>query len=171
MAYPPSVTKHQRPGISHPVTAKHRSTTPEVPAYPVKIQTFAHQLLLETCPALVVPCSPMPVVSTINECLDDEMLHRICPNAMTFGEPTRSGGFLDQGGITSKVMRDKVCRLSLETSVLIVRIPNWFRPLEFYPAKPCLAVLLYRQVCYVCSCVSELSPGHGCSKPPSLMSD
>ena len=48
--------------------------------------------------ALVPPCTPMPVVSTVSQCLVHHVLHGICPNVMTFREPTRSGGFLDQGG-------------------------------------------------------------------------
>ena len=57
-------------------------------------------------PALVVPCTPMPVVTSVSqmaayqvcshtasECLVYHVLHGICPNVMTFGEPTRSGGF------------------------------------------------------------------------------
>ena len=64
-------------------------------------------------PALVVPCTPMPVVTSASECLVDHLLDGICPNVMTFGEPTMSGGFLDQGGMASKVMRGKVCPPSL----------------------------------------------------------
>ena len=58
-------------------------------------------LLLTYCfrspaPALVVPCSPMPVVTSVNQmvtyqvcrhpaslCLVDHVLHGICPNVMT----------------------------------------------------------------------------------------
>ena len=85
----------------------------------------------------------MPVVTSVTECLVDHVLHGICPNVMTFGEPTRNGGFLNQGGMTSKVMRDKVCPPSLGTSVPTVRTPHWSRPIGFYTAKPYLAVLPY----------------------------
>ena len=101
-------------------------------------------------PVLVVPCTPMPVVSSVSqiaayqvwsqpgsECLIDHGLHGICPNVMTFGEPTRSVGFLDQGGTTTKVMRDRLCPPSLETRVPTVQTPNWSRPTGFYPAWRC----------------------------------
>ena len=52
-------------------------------------------------PALVVPCTPVPAGSSLSECLVDHLLHGICPNVMTLGEPTRNGGFLDQGGMTA----------------------------------------------------------------------
>ena len=81
----------------------------------------------------------MPVVSSVSECLVDHVLHGICPNMMTFGEPTRNGGFLDQGGMASKVMKDKVCPPSLGTSVPTIRSPNWSGPMGFYRAQPCLA--------------------------------
>ena len=58
---------------------------------------------------MVVPCTPMPVVTSVSECLVDQVLHGKCPSVMTFGEPARSGGFLDQRGMASKVMRGKVC--------------------------------------------------------------
>ena len=60
------------------------------------------------------------------------MLHQICPNVMTFGRPAKSGGFLDQGGMASKVLKDKVCPPSLGTSVPTVGSPNWSRPIGQY---------------------------------------
>ena len=57
-----------------------------------------------SAPALVVPCTPMLVDSSVGECLVDHVLHGICPNAMTFGEPAMSCGCLDQRGMTSKVL-------------------------------------------------------------------
>ena len=66
-------------------------------------------------PALVVPRNPMPVVTSVSECLVDHVLHAILPNIMTFGEPARSGGFLDEGGKASQVMNGKLCQLRLGT--------------------------------------------------------
>ena len=60
----------------------------------------------------------MPMVSTVNGCFVDHVLHGMCPNVLTFGEPRRNGGFLDQGGMASMVTIDKVCAPSLGTSVL-----------------------------------------------------
>ena len=37
-------------------------------------------------PALVVPCTPMPVISSVSECLVDHVLHGTYPNEMTFGK-------------------------------------------------------------------------------------
>ena len=44
------------------------------------------------------------------------------------GEPTKSGGFLLQGGTTSKVLSGKVCPPFLGTSVPTVRTPDWLYP-------------------------------------------
>ena len=54
-------------------------------------------------PALVVPCTPMPVVTSVNqmaayqvcshpasEWLVDHVLHGICPNVMTLGSKRRA---------------------------------------------------------------------------------
>ena len=54
-------------------------------------------------PALVVPCSPMPVVTSVNQvaayqacshqataCHVDHVLHAICPNVMTLGSQRRA---------------------------------------------------------------------------------
>ena len=72
-------------------------------------------------PALVVPCTPMPVVTSVSqmaayqvcshpasECIVDQVLHGLCPNVMTFGEAPKSGGFLHQTGMASNVLKDKV---------------------------------------------------------------
>ena len=59
---------------------------------------------------------------------------------MTFGVRRTNGGFLNQGGMASKVIRDKVCRAPLGTSVPAVRTPNWSRPMGLYLAKLCLSV-------------------------------
>ena len=52
-------------------------------------------------PTVVVPCTPMPVVSSLSEHLSEHVLHGMCPKVMTFGEPTRNGGFLDHGDTTT----------------------------------------------------------------------
>ena len=57
-------------------------------------------------PAYVVPCSPMPVVTSVNQvaayqvcshpatvCLVDHVLHGICPNVMTLGSQQRAVAF------------------------------------------------------------------------------
>ena len=57
-------------------------------------------------PAQVVPCSPMPVVTSVNQvaayqvcshpasvCLVDHVLHCICPNVMTLGSQRRAVAF------------------------------------------------------------------------------
>ena len=57
-------------------------------------------------PALVVPCCPLPVVTSLNQvatyfvcsdpasvCLVDHLLHGICPNVMTLGSQRRAVAF------------------------------------------------------------------------------
>ena len=72
--------------------------------------------LRSSAPALAVPCSPMPVVTSVNQmapyqvcthpasvCLVDRVLHGICPNVMTLaGEPTKSGLLSTPGGENDK---------------------------------------------------------------------
>ena len=68
-------------------------------------------------PALAVPCSPMPVVTSVSqvaayqicshkasECLVAHELHGICYDLW---EPTKSGGFLDQAGMASRVLKTR----------------------------------------------------------------
>ena len=72
--------------------------------------------LRSTAPALAVPCSPMPMGTSVNQmaayqvcshpasvCLVDNVVHGTCPDVMTLGSQ-RSGGFLLQGGMTSKML-------------------------------------------------------------------
>ena len=67
--------------------------------------------LRSSVPALAVPCSPMPMVISVCQmaafqvcshtagvCLVDHVLHGNCPDVITFGEPTKNGGLLLQGG-------------------------------------------------------------------------
>ena len=118
-------------------------------------------------PALVVPCTPMPVVTSVSqmaayqvfshpasECIVDHALHGLCPNVMTFGEPTRSSGFLHQGGMASKVLKDKVCPPSLATRVPTVGTPNWSRPMGFYPSWWCYPTP--KCATYICMCLTSL---------------
>ena len=113
-------------------------------------------------PALVVPCTPMHVLSSVNEGLLAHVLHGICPNVMIFEEPTRNGGFLEEGETAREVMRDKVCPPSLGTSVPTVWTPEWSRAMGFHPAKPCLAVLPYPKCAtYFCPCPRGNARGAG----------
>ena len=70
---------------------------------------FTDHCLLSTALTLSVPCSPMPMVSSVDQvaaylvcshrasvCLVDHVLHGNCPNDL--GEPTMNGGLLLQGG-------------------------------------------------------------------------
>ena len=88
-----------------------------------RVRCFKHlhmRRFWSPAPALVVPCSPMPVVSQMaayqvcshpaSECLVDHLLHGICPNVMTLGR-TKKGGFLDQGGMASKVLKVRCAHL------------------------------------------------------------
>ena len=45
------------------------------PSNPLHIRCFS-----SPAPAFVVPCSPMPVVTSVSESLVDRILHRICPD-------------------------------------------------------------------------------------------
>ena len=73
--------------------------------------------LRSPAPALAVPCSPMPVVTSVNQmaayqvcshpatvCLVDHVLHDICPNVMTLWSQRRAVAFYSRGGMTSKVL-------------------------------------------------------------------
>ena len=70
---------------------------------------------------------------------------------MTLGEPARSGGFLHQGGMAGKVLKDKVCPPSLGTSVLTVRTRNWSRPMGFYHSWRCYHTAKF--AAYICICI------------------
>ena len=97
-----------------------------------------------------------------SECLVDQVLHRLCPNVMTSGERSRSGGFLDQArnskqcvqrqGV-STLLRDKPAEAGMHRAKgpPTVRTPNWSRPMEFYPSWRCY----HTPTCatYVCVCL------------------
>ena len=66
--------------------------------------------LRSSAPAPAVPCSPMPLVTSVNQiaafqvcirparvCLVDHVLHGICPNVMTLGSPPRAVDFYSRG--------------------------------------------------------------------------
>ena len=55
-----------------------------------------------------------------------------------------------------------MCLPSLGTSEPTVRIPDWSKPMGFYPF---LQGLPYPYVCYVCLCVSHFSPRRGSRRP------
>ena len=90
------------------------TTTP----WPKAIGFYTDYCLLSTALTLSVPCRPMPMVSSVSQvaayqdcshpasvCLVDHVLHGYCPNVMNdLGEPTKNGGLLHQGGMTSKVL-------------------------------------------------------------------
>ena len=66
--------------------------------------------LRSTAPALAVPCSPMPVVTSVNQMaayqvcshrtsvrLVDHVVHGICPDVMTLGSQQRALAFYSRG--------------------------------------------------------------------------
>ena len=66
--------------------------------------------LRSPAPALAVPCTPMPVVTSVNQmaayqlcnhpasvCLVDHVSHWICPNVMTLGSQRRAVAFYSRG--------------------------------------------------------------------------
>ena len=57
-----------------------------------------------------------------------------------------------------------MCLPSLGTGEPTVRTPDWSRPMGVYPS---LQGLPYPYVCYVCLCVSHLSPRR-CSRRPGF---
>ena len=105
----------------HSWPALHRRTGPLPPRDNHSLAkghwSFTDHCLLSTALTLSVPCSPMPMVSSVYQvaayqvcshpasvCFVDHVLHGDCPDVMTFGEPTKNGGLLHQGGMTSKVL-------------------------------------------------------------------
>ena len=107
----------------------------------VRVSKHVHiRCIWSPAPALDVPCTPMPVVTSVSE----RLVHHVFRQPrMTFGEPTISDDLLDQGRMASKELRDTVCPPSLGTSLPIVRTLKWSRPMEHYRANSCLAVLPY----------------------------
>ena len=77
----------------------------------VRHSRHLHIRCLWSCvPGLAVPCSPMPVVTSLNQmaayqvcshpasvCLDDHVVHGICPNVMTLGSQRRAVAFYSRG--------------------------------------------------------------------------
>ena len=66
--------------------------------------------LRSPAPALAVPCSPMPVLTSVNQmaayqvcshqasvCLVYHVLHGMCPNVMTLGSQRRAVAFYSRG--------------------------------------------------------------------------
>ena len=105
----------------HSCSALHRRTGPLAPRDNHSVAEghwfFTDHCLLSTAPTLSVPCSPMPMVSSVDQvaayqvcsqpasvCLVDHVLHGDCPDVMTSGQPTKNGGLLHQGGMRSKVL-------------------------------------------------------------------
>ena len=73
--------------------------------------------LRSTVPALAVPCSPIPMVTSVSQmaayqvcshpagvCLVDHVLHGNCPDVMTLGSQRRTVAYYSRGGMTSKVL-------------------------------------------------------------------
>ena len=73
--------------------------------------------LRSTAPALAVPCSPMPMFTSVSQmaayqvcshspsvCLVDHVVHGKCPDVMTFGSQRRAVAFYFNKGMTSKVL-------------------------------------------------------------------
>ena len=65
---------------------------------------------LSPAPALAVPCSPMPMVTSVSQvaayrvcshplsvCLVDHVLNRNCPHVMTLGSQRRAVAFYSRG--------------------------------------------------------------------------
>ena len=72
---------------------------------------------LSASPALAVPCSPMPMVTSVSQvtayqvcshpasvCLVDHVLHGNSPDVMTLGSQRRAVASYSRGGMTSKVL-------------------------------------------------------------------
>ena len=104
----------------HSCPALHRRTGPLAPCDDHTLAEghwfCSDRCFQSTALTLAVPCSPMPMVTSVSQvaayqvcshpgsvCLVDHVLHATCPDVMTFGGPTKNGGLLHQGGMTSKV--------------------------------------------------------------------
>ena len=131
--------------------------------WPKAIGFFTDHCLRSTALTLSVPCSPMPMVSSVDQvaayqvcshpasvCLVDHVLHRKCPNVMTLGSQRRTVAYYSRGEMTSKV-----CLPSLGTSVPTVRTPDWSRPMGFYPSLP--GNHTPKCATYVCMCLTSLA--------------
>ena len=104
----------------HSCPALHRRTGPLAPRDNHSLAEghwfFTDHCLLSTALTLSVPCSPMPMVSSVDQvaayqvcshpasvCLVDHVLHGKCPNVMTFGSQRRTVAYYSRGEMTSKV--------------------------------------------------------------------
>ena len=78
--------------------------------------------LRSTAPALAVPCSPLPMVTSVSQiaayqvcsdpasmCLVDHVLHGICPDVMTLGIQRRAVAYYSRGGMTSTNTSIRCC--------------------------------------------------------------
>ena len=78
---------------------------------------FTDHCLLSTALTLSVPCSPMPMVSSVDQvaayqvcshpasvCVVDHLLHGNCPNVWTLGSQRRTVAYYSRGEMTNKVL-------------------------------------------------------------------
>ena len=100
--------------IFHSCPALHRRTGPLAPRYNHSLAEghwfFTDHCLLSTALTLSVPCSPMPMVSSVDqvaayqlcshpasECLVDHVLHGDCPDVWTLGSQRRTVAYYTRG--------------------------------------------------------------------------
>ena len=105
----------------HSCPALHRKTGPLAPRDNHSLAEghwfFTDHCLLSTALTLSVPCSPMPMVSSLDQvaayqvcshpasvCLVDHVLHGNCPNVITLGSQRRTVAHYSSGEMTSKVL-------------------------------------------------------------------
>ena len=105
----------------HSCPALHRKTGPLAPCDNHSLAEghwfFTDHCLLSTALTLSVPCSPMPMVTSLDQvaayqvcshpasvCLVDHVLHGDCPDVMTLGSQRRTVAYYSRGGMTSKVL-------------------------------------------------------------------
>ena len=98
----------------HNCPALHRGTGPLVPRDKHSLAKghwlFTDHCLLSTALTLSVPCSPMPMVSSVDQlaayqvcshpasvCLVDHVLHDDCPDVMTLGSQQRMVAYYTRG--------------------------------------------------------------------------
>ena len=99
----------------HSCPALHRTTGPLPPRDNHTLAEghwfYLDHCFLSTALTLSVPCSPMPIVSSVNQVaayqvcsLGDHVLHGNCPHVMTLGSQRRTVAHYSTGGMTSKVL-------------------------------------------------------------------
>ena len=105
----------------HSCPALHRRTGPLGPrdnhSLAERHWFFTDQCLLSTALTLSVPCSPMPMVSSVDQvaayqvcshqasvCLVDHVLHGKCPKVMALGSQRRTVAYYSREEMTSKVL-------------------------------------------------------------------